>query len=150
MPKTFDRVLLVSLILCCISTLGCNSRSHDTQRSETPDQKTMATSAAIALDDERRGIMSSKDFLHWEQISNQVSRDRRMDDTDSDWAVSMMSKPSTDPASVHMDMTGLFLTCRTLTPEQRQKIRQAVTPLLSSPNKYDRKTAQVVLKRIPG
>lgn len=144
------RTLLVFLSLCCLGTVGCSSHSHGVQGPETPDQKAVATSAAIALDDEQRGIMSSKDYLRWEQVGKQVSRDRRIDDADLDWAISTMSKPSTDAASVHMQMMGLFLTCRTLTPEQRQKIRWAANPLLSSPSKYDRKYAQAVFKRIPG
>lgn len=149
MNVAISRVLIAPLALCCTLILGCGSHAHNAKAYETPNQRAVAASAAIAQDDQQRGIMSSKDYLRWEQVGNQVSRTRSISDADLDWALSTINQPSTDPAAVHLQMIGLFVTCRTLTPEQRLKIRQAVTPLLSSSDKHDRKAAEIALRRIP-
>lgn len=133
-------VSVLLIILFVITLSGCATHSRSS---------VSTTSAAIADKNQKAGIMTSADYLHWEQVSNKVATTRRIDDADLDWAISMMQKPSTNPPEVHSLMMGLFLTLRTATPLQQNKIRDAVTPLLASTDKYDPKWAKAVLKKFP-
>ena len=92
--------------------------------------------------------MTSDDYLRWEQVGNKISQKKQIDDDDLDWATSLIHKPSTSPSDVHELVMGLFLTARTFTPLQQQKIRAAVTPLLSSSDGDEAKWAKAVLKKI--
>lgn len=92
--------------------------------------------------------MSSEDYLRWEQVGNKVGLRKRIDDDDLDWAISMMKKTSTQPAEVHMDIMSLFLTAKAFTPEQQEKIRNAVNPLLLSSDRDEPKWARAVIKKL--
>lgn len=148
MNKTFRLMVFFAFTLCFVASAGCNAQTHISQSRETPNQRAVKTSAAISHNEEKLGIMTSADYLHWEQVSNKVSAQRRMSDDDLDWAVSMMQKPSTQPADVHEKMMGYFLTMRTFGPMQQQKIRAAVTPLLSSHDPLELKYVQAVIKKM--
>lgn len=92
--------------------------------------------------------MSSADYLHWEKVGDSVSAQRHMSDNDLAWAISMLQKPSTQPAEVHEMMIGLFLTMKTFEPMQKEKIRDAVLPLTNTRDPVEAKYVKVVLRRI--
>lgn len=159
MNKFFWRIGVFPVMLCSVVMLGCSAHSRTSAGPEThnqtagatpagyetPDQKAVASSVAIGRNNEQKGIMSSADYLRWEQVGNKVSAQRHMDDSDVDWALSVMQKPSTRPAQVRVMMMGLFLSPHTFGPTQQQKIRAAVTPLLTSSDLVEKDYAKAVI-----
>ncbi len=126
------------LILCCSILLGCADHSPDAQ-------KLPASTYTFGRDEERLGIMSSADYIRWQEVANKIDLSRRIDDEDLDWAISAMQKPSTRPLEVHQMMMALFQDVWVYGPGQQEKVRAAVTPLLASRDPYDVKYAKRVL-----
>lgn len=147
--STMSKLPLLVVFFLCLATYliaisGCGQKDH----SSASEQSSAASTTAINQKVEKDGIMARTDSEQWERLGTKVSRTKQLDDADVDWAISMMHKPSTVPAVVHAQMMGLFLDMRTFSPSQREKILQAVTPLLSSTNPMDRKYAQAVIRRM--
>lgn len=136
------------MMICLIALTGCAAHPSADNKTAIRQRQTAKTSAKIGRAEEKQGIMTSEDYLKWEKVGNKVSLKRRIDDPDLDWAISVMGKPSTKPAEVHIMMMSLFLTIRAFTPAQQQKISAAVKPLLSSSDKDEPKWAKAVLKKI--
>lgn len=148
MSKVCVQAMLVSLVLCSAILTGCGTHSQANNANVTPEQRAAKTSAIIGQSNERRGVMSSEDYSRWEHMGDKDGMVAHISDDDLDWAISVMRKPSTNPTIVHMRVMGLFLTVQAFTDVQRQKIKTAVTPLLSSADTEDVKWAKAVLKRI--
>ena len=126
------------LIVCCSILLGCAAHSPDAQ-------KLPVSTYRIAGDYERLGIMSSADYIRWQEVANKVDLHRRLDDEDLDWAISAMQKPSAKPLDVHEHMMSLFSGVWAYGPGQQEKVRAAVTPLLASRDPFEVKYAKRVL-----
>ena len=97
---------------------------------------------------EEQGHMAAADYLRWEAVGDKVSRQGRIEDEDLDWAISTMQKPSTNPSELHSTIISLFLAPRTLTPSQKQKIHDAVLPLLSSKDEDDRMLSRMAIRKV--
>lgn len=117
---------LVALALCltlsAITFVGCSA--HRQAQKVAPDAATIDRSWAKA------GIMSFSDSQHIRQLHEKVLRGGTLDDSDIDWLIAVLHKPSTAPTDSHTTVMATLAMGRP-TPAQRQKIRSAVTPLLT-------------------
>lgn len=138
MNKLIWATRVFPLIVCSSVLLGCASHSPNAQ-------KLPASTYAIAHDEERFGIMSSADYIRWQEVANKIDLHRRIDDEDLDWAITAMQKPSTKPLDVHEHMMSLFSGVWAYGPGQQEKVRAAVTPLLASRDPFEVKYAKRVL-----
>ncbi len=132
------------LALVSVLSFGCATSHHISDK----EQRAEKNSAQIGQSLQNTGVMSSVDYRRWEDVGNKVGTQRKIDDADLDWALSTMQKPSTDSAEVAIRMMGLFMTAKTFTPLQHEKIWSAVGPLRFSKNIREGKWATACLKRV--
>ena len=138
MSKLIGAARMFPLIICCSILMGCAAHSRDAQ-------KLPASTYAIGRDNERLGIISSADYIRWQEVANKIDLHRRIDDEDLDWAISAMQKPSTRPSELHERIMSLFRDVWAYGPGQQEKVRAAVTPLLTSRDPFEVKYAKSVL-----
>lgn len=140
--RTIVFALAVCFSLCALS--GCAAQSQSSRN----NQKHEARIAASARNMDASGVMTSADYQHIQQLAEKARKNKTLDDADVDWTIANMGMKSSVADVRHVQFMALFLMMKTYTPTQQQKIRMAVTPLLSSTSSLDQKYAHAVIKKL--
>lgn len=90
--------------------------------------------------------MSRPDYVRLRQIRDSIRQSRQISDSDLDWSLSLL-KSSSEPTARSRVMT-MFVLLKNTPQAQKDKVKGAVTPLLSSQDELDRKSAELVLKSL--
>lgn len=104
----------------------------------------------MGLQMEREGSTSHGDWMHLFLLEQKFHQAKALDDADIDSLIAMLRTPSKPKDITHVDALAIFRQMRDVPLSRQQKIREAVTPLLTSSNKWDRRLAQQVLKKFGG
>ena len=113
-------------------------------------EEDIADMADLGFREEREGqgprAVAVRAFL----LRRKIERHKPLSDADIDAAVAILHVPSETPSQARLNILGLFRRLPDPSPVQQQKILAAVTPFLTSRDKWERKFANGVVKRFGG
>ncbi len=110
----------------------------------------LAIIADTALDWEKTGQMSRADSVHVSLLQQKAGQKKHLDDADIDSLIVILHKPSIAPNFNRSDVMQLFSVLPESSPAQKQKMREAITPLLKSRSHWETDQAARTLKKIDG
>lgn len=124
-------------------------------------QDEIAMNARMGLQWEKQGGMSRADWVHTEFLNSKLNQEKHLDDADVDSLIAILRVPSQTLGISHATVMVIFQKMRDkgmrdVPLSQQQKIREAVTPLLTShsqsplQDKWDPIFAKQVLKKFGG
>lgn len=132
--------IVAALALAIIATVGV--------RSYLQHQAEMSRVRKVALDQEKVGLMSQVEYFRWRNINSGVLAKNNLSDEDFDWCLMMMSQTKPHPVANAVKnariVNGIFMKMvanEDVTPERKEQLYKAVTPLLRGSRKLERLVA---------
>jgi len=113
-------------------------------------EDSITSMAEMGFQWEKRGWMSRTESVHVSLLEQKLQQRKRLDDADIDSLIAILHEPSKTPSVSRTNVMFLFRSLPDASPAQRQKICEAVTPFLTSRDKWERKFAEEVLKKFGG
>ncbi len=86
---------------------------------------------------QEQGIETQSDYIRFKQIETQIKQTKSISDSDLEWMLALMKKPSTHPEIVVPDVLAVIDLLKIMTPSQKQSIFDAAVPLLTSNSSTD-------------
>jgi len=99
---------------------------------------------------EQDGQVPRADTVHVFLLFSKLKQRKQLEDADIDSLVAILREPSLTPSVTRTSVMGLFHRLPDASPAQQQKIREAVTPFLTSQDQWERKFAERVMKKFGG
>ena len=110
----------------------------------------IASMADLGFQWEKKGWSPRAATVHVFLLFDKLKQQKSLDDADIDSLIAILREPSRTPSVARTNVMGLFHRLPDASPAQRQKICEAVTPFLTSEDKWERKDAGAVLRKFGG
>lgn len=134
-----------------LTVAGCAKTGSDT----TSHSQFIEREARVV---QQRGLMSSNDWITFSRLGETVATDKRLNDHDFGQLLELMKAhqdrvryvPSQSVIATHMTAMNLFRRMNRASPDQKRQMVSTVSPLLRSPDKYERTVANQIVTKYTG
>ena len=110
-------------------------------------EDSIITMAYLGFQGEKDEHVLRTDSVHIFLLFDKLGQHKLIEDSDIDALIAILHKPGAIGGITHEEIMGFFRRLPDTSPIQQQKIREAVTPFLTSQDKSEQKFAQRVIKK---